>query len=207
MKPFIVVCGVPHSFTSMISKFLIDNGAYSKETWDNPEYNDRNYSRHEDVEIQEFVNKRKDFKEHDLTEYFASFPTDKICMAKAPRAAFYLNEFKKFTNREIKVIYVMRNPEQVIISSMEKGPKSFIFYFERINWMYKFIVDCEYEVLPVIAERIKQDGKRILDYCGLSNDNIDYSSIWDIKSRKVTYKKYRFANFIWKMLSKLFSAI
>lgn len=56
-SPIVIVCGVPHSYTSMISKFLKDNGAYSQETWDNPKWN-LSYSRHEDKELQTFVDKR-----------------------------------------------------------------------------------------------------------------------------------------------------
>lgn len=204
MKPFILVCGVPHSLTSMVAKFLMDNGAYSKETWDNPKYNSLNYSRYEDKDIQNFVNKRKNFQNVNLTDYFISFPNDKVIMAKAPRAAFYINEFRKYTKRKIKVVYVMRNPEQIIISSMEKSKKSFIFYFERIVWMYRFITDCQYEVLPVIAERLQQDAKRLLEYCELPVKQIDTSSIKPIRSRKADYIRYRFANAIWKFLSKMF---
>ncbi|MEJ2629155.1 MAG: hypothetical protein P8078_11425, partial [bacterium] len=75
-KPFIIINGVPHSYTSMISKFLIDNGAYTKEIWDNPKW-DISYSRFEEKEMQNFVNTRKKFKDYDLTGYFDSLPKDK----------------------------------------------------------------------------------------------------------------------------------
>lgn len=203
MKPFILICGVPHSYTSLISNFLIDNGAFSKEIWDNPKY-DLNYSRYEDKEIQKFVGKRKKFQKYDLTHYFDSLPSDKVIVAKAPLSTFFLNELQQFTNRRIKVVYVIRNPEQVILSSMEKSGKSFIFYFERIAWMHRFIVHCDYDVYPFIAKRIRKDAKKLLEFCELPVSKIDFSSVKPLKERKPTYKKYRFSNFIWKRLSRLF---
>jgi len=187
----------------MISSFILDNGAYANEIWDNPKYH-LSYTRLEERELQNFVSKKTKFKDYDLKNYFASLPTDRVAMAKAPLATFFINDLAKYTKREIKVIYVIRNPEQIILSSIEKSNKSFIFYFERIAWMYRFMVDCQFEVLPVIAERIKKDGKKILEYCELPSDNINYDSIKPLKSRKPNYLKYRFANILWKRLSIFF---
>jgi len=202
-KPFIIVNGVPHSYTSMISKFLIDNGAFTKELWDNPKW-DFPYSRFEEKDMQEFVNARKKFKNYDLTSYFDSLPEDEVVMAKHPLSIFFINELDKFTDRKIKVVYIIRNPEQIILSSMDKGGKSFIYYFQRICWLHDFMVDCKFELLPFIAERIKKDGKRLLDFCELSTEKIDYSSVRSMEKRKPTYLKYRFANFFWKRLNKFF---
>ena len=202
-SPIVIVCGVPHSYTSMISKFLKDNGAHSQETWDNPKWN-LSYSRHEDKELQTFVDKRSKFQKYDLAGYFKSFPVDQVGLSKAPLSTFFLNELPQYTDRKIKVVFVMRNPEQIIQSSLEKSGKSFIFYFERIAWMYRFIQDCILEVLPFMAERIKQDATRLLDFCGLEVDEIDYSSIRSMQHREVSYIKYRFANFIWKKMSRFF---
>lgn len=202
-KPFIIINGVPHSYTSMISKFLIDNGAYTKEIWDNPKW-DISYSRFEEKEMQNFVNTRKKFKDYDLTGYFDSLPKDKIVMAKHPLSIFFINELEKYTDRKIKVVYTIRNPEQIIMSSVEKSGNSFIYYFERICWLYDFMVDCKFELLPFVAERIRKDGKRLLDFCELSPGKINYNSVRSMDRRKPTYAKYRFANFFWKRLSKFF---
>ena len=202
-KPFILICGAPHSFTSMVSKFLIDNGAYVKELWGETTKKFK-YYRYEELETHNFVQKRKKFKKYDLTGYFNSIPKNKVVMAKEPGIVYFIKELAQFTNRKVKIIYVMRNPEQIIMSSMEKSKRSFIYYFEKIIWMYDFIVECDYEVLPFMAERIKEDGKRLLDFCELSPRKINYSSVRSMKKRKPTYLKYRFANFFWKRLSKFF---
>lgn len=203
MKPVIIVTGTPHSYTSMISKFLIDNGAYAKETWDNPKFNMK-YSRYEDKDIQDFVNQRKKFKKYNLTDYFKSFPDNQVCITKMPLSIYFVNELDKFTTRPIKVIYVMRNPEQIILSSMEKGGKSFIYYFQRMSRLYDFMVNCKFDLLPFVSERIKSDNKRILEFCKLSPNKIDLSSIKKLHHRKPTYLKFRFANFFWKRLSRFF---
>ncbi|MGC9513218.1 MAG: hypothetical protein ACP5D8_06240 [Fidelibacterota bacterium] len=206
MKPIIIVCGVPHSFTSMVSKFLLDNGAWAKETWDNPKW-EMGYSRFEDEEIQNFLKKRKNFRDYNLSEYFASFPSDQVAMLKAPQITFFLNELKKYTHRELKVVYVIRNPEQIILSSMEKGKKSFIYYFERIVWMYRFMAQCEYEVFPLIAERLEKEASKLLDFCELKPKEINISSLKKRKERSATYVKYRFSNFLWKRMARLFRVI
>jgi len=203
MKPFIVISGVPHSYTSMISKFLMDNGAYTKEVWDNPKW-EMPYHRFEEKEVLKFVNARKKFKKYDLTDYFNSLPTDKVVVAKVPLSIMFINELEQFTDREIKVVYVLRNPEQIILSSLDKSDKSFIYYFERISWLHDFVVECKFELLPFISERIKKDGKRLLDFCELPSDHINYDSVGSMEKREVSYLKYRFANFFWKRLSKFF---
>ncbi|MBS3742116.1 MAG: hypothetical protein KGY75_10170 [Candidatus Cloacimonetes bacterium] len=204
MKPVIIVTGVPHSFTSMISKFLIDNGAFTKEIWDNPKW-DMSYSRFEEKDLQHFVNKRKQFKQYNLKSYFNSLPKDEIVMAKMPLCIYFINELDKYTNRKIKVVYVLRNPEQIILSSMEKSRKSFIYYFQRMSWLYDFMVDCKFELLPFVSERIKKDGDKLISFCELDPPKIIYSSVRKMTQRNPTYLKYRFANFFWKLLSKFFN--
>lgn len=204
MKPVIIVNGVPHSFTSAISKFLIDNGGYAKQIRDNPKY-DIHYPTYEEQELQKFVEKKKKFKNYDLESYFESLPAEEVIIAKEPLSIFFMDELKKYTKRKIKVVFVMRNPEQIILSSMEKGGKSFIYHFNRISWIYDFMVDCEFELLPFIAERIINDGSRLLEFCELNPEKINYDSINNFSKRKPNYIKYRFSNFIWKKLSKLFN--
>jgi len=60
MKPIILVCGTPHSYTSLTSKFLIDNGGFTTHLWDNPKF-DLPYSRYENKEIQDFVKRPEKF--------------------------------------------------------------------------------------------------------------------------------------------------
>jgi len=90
---------------------------------------------------------------------------------------------------------------------MKKSPKSFIFYFERINWMYDFIVNTDLEVFQFVAERIYKDGESLLKYCELPAENINFNSIRGMEYRRTSFIKYRFANLFWKMLSKLFRVL
>lgn len=210
-KPIILTCGTPHSYTSMTSRFLMDNGGYCDDTWDNPKY-DLNYSRYESKEIQEFVYNRKNFKSKDLMEFFASLPKDKIVTLKAPLLIFFINEIDKYTDREIKVVYVFRNPQDIIMSSMDKSKnKSFIYYYEKLCWTYNFMVKCKFPVYPLVAERLLQrnedTAKHLLEYCGLYDGDINFQSIDPNKTRyrEPTYIKYRFANFLWKRLSRFFN--
>ena len=213
-KPIILITGVPHSFTSMTVKFLLDNGGYCDDTWDNPDW-PMDYSRYESHEIQNFLNTRSKFGEYDLKEFFDGLPKDQVVTLKAPMLIFFINELKKFTDREIRVVFVFRNPEDIIVSSLEKSKnkKSFVYYFERLSWLYRFMVQSEFPIFPLISERLfnrdPDTAKRLLDYCDLSKEEINYSSIDPerFKDRKATFSKYRFANFFWKRLAKFFRAI
>lgn len=209
MKPIIVVCGTPHSFTSMTAKFLMDNGALNPNIWDNPDF-EMPYTRNENKEIQEYLLKKHRFKHKDLTEFFASLPEDKLVVIKAPLLINYINELKTFTNREIKLVFVFRNPQDIILSSIEKSGKDFIYYFERIIWNYYFLVDAEFPTHVLISERLlKKDensARELLKFCELDHETINFGGIEHkkTKDRKPTYLKYRFANFWWKRLTKLF---
>ncbi len=209
MKPIILICGTPHSFTSMVSKFLIDNGGECPDTWDNPKWN-MTYERYESKEIQEYLMQKRIFKDKDLTEFFKSLPTDRVITLKAPLLIYHINDIIKFTDRPLKVVFVNRNPQDIILSSMEKSGKSFIYHFERITWIYNFLINAKLPVHMLISERLLQrdepTAKALLEYCELFDGNINFESI-DVrktKGRKPTYLKYRFSNFLWKRLSKLF---
>ncbi|MBN2173370.1 MAG: sulfotransferase domain-containing protein [Bacteroidales bacterium] len=209
MKPIIIIAGVPQSYTSMVSKLLIQNGGFSDDTMGDPN-EVLDYERFESEKIDAFVQNRKKFKKDDLTEFFQSLPEDRVIILKLPFIIQFINELKAFTHREIKVIYVFRNPQNIILSSMNKWGRSFIYYFERMVWFYDFMVDSQYPVFPLVAERLlKKDEdlvKRLFEFCDLKPETVNYDGIDEsrIKSRPPTYLKYRFANFVWKRLSELF---
>ncbi len=212
-KPVIITCGVPHSFTSMTNKFLMDNGGYCDDLWDNPEYK-MGYSRFESKELQDFLEAKRKFKKKELTDFFDSLPTDKVITLKAPTLIMFINEMKEYTNRRIKVVFCFRNPEDIILSSMAKGKKkSFIYHFEMISWIYRFLAEADYPVFPLVTERLlRRDpdtAKSLLDFAELDSSNINYASLdkGKTKDRKTTYLKYRFANFFWKRLAVFFKAI
>lgn len=203
MKPFIVICGIPCSFTSMVCKFLIDNGACTQKIWGKPKVTLSDH-KVEKRAIYNYIENKKIFQNLDLKKYFENLPADKVVVSADPAITFWLDNLKKYTNRKIKVVFVIRNPERVILSSMEKSKKSFIFYFSKLTWMYQKIVSCPFEVFPIMPERIKKDGKRLLEFCELKTEDIIFYSIKHLKNHPANYMKYRLINFIWKKLNRLF---
>ena len=219
MKPIIIIAGVPQSYTSIISKFLLDNGASQD---DNDLMGDPgdvlDYERFESKSLEEYVKKRRGFKHGNLSEFFESLPENKVVVLKLPFILQFINELDQFTNREIRLIYAQRNPQDTILSSMSKVKKSnpknekfdFIYYFERIVWYYNFMVECKFPTFSLITEKLlKQDqytSEALLKFCKLDTTNVNYRSIDSsrIKMKTPTYIKYRFANFLWKRLSRLF---
>ena len=210
VKPIIFMCGSPHSLTSMSAKFLIDNGAVTPDIWDNPDF-DLPYTRLENKDIQEYLLKKHKFGTKDLTEFFDSLPLDKTILIKAPLLIYYINDIQQYIKRPIRLVFVMRNPQDIILSSIEKSNRQdFIYYFERIIWHYNFLVDAKLPVHVLISERLmlkdKHSATELLNFCGMDGQFPDFSGIElkKIKARTPTYLKYRFANFFWKRLSKLF---
>lgn len=212
MRPIIFVCGAPHSYTSLTSKFLLDNGGFCDDLWDNPKF-DMSYSRFESKEIQKFARKRKNFKKSDLTAFFNSLPKEKVVILKYPLLIYFINELRKFTDREIKVVFVFRNPQDIILSTMDKSGGSFIYHFERISWLYQFYVDCKFPTFPLISEKLLLkdiiSAETLLNFCDLNTNQINFNSIKskELVYRKPSYLKYRFSNFLWKRLSFLFLAL
>jgi len=208
MKPIVLVTGVPHSMTSMVTKFLLDNGGYCPDLWDDPQY-DLPYSRYESYEIQKFLRKKWEFKNYDITKYFDSLPEDKVCVIKAPRLIEFINDIN-YSKRPIKVVYVMRNPRDIILSSIDKSGRTFDYYFNRIQSLYTFMVWCKFKQKVVISERIAQkrrfDCEDLLNYVELDSQDINFDGIdtKKIGERKPTYLKYRISIFLLKRLRKLF---
>lgn len=209
MKPIILVTGIPQSYTSVVSKFLLDNGGYSNDLMGDPN-EVLPYERFESKNLEAYIQKRKWFKQADLTEFFNELPTDQVVTLKMPFIIQFINDLDNYTQREIRVVYIVRNPQDAILSSMKKSGRSFIYFFERLVWYHNFIANCKFPVYTLIPEHILLKhpftSKALLDYCGLNSEDISFSGIDDkkIQLREPTYIKYRFANFFWKKLSSLF---
>ena len=204
------MCGSPHSLTSMSARFLINNGAVTPNIWDNPDF-DLPYTRLENKDIQEYLLKKHSFKNKDLTEFFDSLPVDQIILIKAPLLIYYLNDIQQYIKRPVRLVFVMRNPQDIILSSIEKSNrKDFIYHFERIIWHYNFLVNAKLPVHVLVSERLMlkdvNTATELLRFCGLDYADPKFTGIEmkKVKARKPTYLKYRFANFFWKRLSKLF---
>jgi|GEM_PF-1682834 len=203
-KPIILVVGHPHSMTSMIAKFLLDNGAVTGEDLINENLKNIKYPRYEDRSFVQVVRDMTKFKKIDkeaLTAYLEQFPKNENILLKAPMGAFFIDTILDCVKgRPVKVVYVLRNPADVIKSSIEKGSpqKNFMSYFHRWCDMYMACTDYE-DLLPFMAERIYQDGRRLLDFCDLPRDDINFDSV-KLRKRHTTFLKHRIKNFWWKRL-------
>lgn len=210
-KPIIIVCGAPYSFTSMICKILLSNGAISGDVQDRI-YTDIPYDRFEDQEFLKYIRNKQNFKvanKDRLIKHIGLFPDDRTVILKAPMAALFLNDLSDISNRPIRVVYVLRNPVFNIMSTMEKSGRSFIWSFNRYCAIYQACVDCNIDLLTLLSERVQKGNlyeiKRLLEYCELSTDNPDLSDIdvSKIKTREFNYFKYRFRNVLWKAIVKV----
>ena len=195
MKPIIFVVGVSNSLTSMVIKFLLNNGAYGGEF--SPE-RDGKYPRWENKELKMFEDGHGIVR---FVEYLQTLPEDKVCALKGSITAYWIRLFK--VNREIKIVYVLRNPANTIASNLEKGTGNFIRFFQRYCDFYR-LMTYPGDVLPFMAERIWYDYKRLLEFCELPTDVVTFNDIQQFKKRNFKYIQHRFSNFWWKRLNAFF---
>lgn len=208
-EPIIIVTGPPQSYTSLVSKFLHDNGGYS-----NDQMGEANkilpYQRFESKNLETFVKTREKFRDADLTTFFNQLPKDKVITLKLPFILQFINELDQYTDREIKIVYCLRNPQDIILSSMKKSKKSFIYFFERIVWYHHYLGNCKFNTHILSTEQLLTKNKfaaeNLLDFCHLNSSQPNFSCLDSKKifKREPSYLRYRFANFIWKRLSFLF---
>lgn len=211
MKPILLITGVPHSFTSVVSSFLLDHGALTVDLTDNDQSERTNYRKYESQEFIDFTKKRLSFRNSDLTDFFKRMPEDRIILLKYPLGVWVAEEIQDFTDRPVKVVYVMRNPQDIIISNMEKSKTSFVYNFERNSWLYAKMASSPLPTYTLVSERLlRKDyglAKNLLDFCELDSDEVSFATIdsTKIRSRAPKYVKYRFWNFLWKRLSFFFT--
>ena len=195
-KLLIVVLGVSNSYTSMIAKFLLDNGAVGGEFCperdeEYPRYENRYLKLYEDgMEVSHWYNLSN--AKLKLENHINSLDDD-VVMIKGSKIGYYLDRFN--FNRRVKVVYCLRNPRDVIISNMEKCNYGFANYFDNYCDFYDMIMN-QCQVYPILTERIWIDSRSLLDYCGLYGMS-DYSSIKSFKKRNASYLKHRIKSF-WK---------
>ncbi len=206
-KPIILVVGAPHSYTSMVSSFLLSNGGYN-ESIDHGSRDTLDYDKYEDARMLEFADNAVKFKKTDIEGYLESLPTDKTVIIKVPRLLFFIDTIK---NHRVKVVYVMRNPEDNIRSHMLKNSWSFVNIFNKYCWYYDFAVHSPYPIFTLQSERLirkcHDTASRLLEFCGLANETINFETIQPIKIKRPSYIKYRFSNFVWKKISVLFKLL
>lgn len=206
-KPIIIVFGAPHSMTSMVAKFLLDNGATTGTDQENELLEKIKYPRYEDKKFVDYIRDKKDLKptnDKEIIDYLNNFATDEVILMKAPLSVFWVNDLVKNINRPVKGIYVMRDVISHIQSCLDKyGDKyDFMKYLYRYSEIYRSTYDLDIPLYTLIAERIKKESDNLLEFCELKNENIDYSGIKDISFKSTSYMKYRINNFWMKRLFK-----
>ncbi len=207
-KPIVFVIGVSNSYTSMVAGFLLSNGAIGgvlspERDDDYPRYENRNLKRFEDgIEkgIQKYGPLQEEINILRGTHKYGK-PDDRTIVLKGSKIGYYLKRFR-FWHR-VKIVYCMRNPRSTVASNMDKGSSGFIAYFERYCDMYDIMRE-HASVLPFMAERLRYDYRRLLEFCEIETDEIDFSCIKPFNERQITYGKHRFSNFWWKRLTKIF---
>lgn len=198
-KLLIVVLGVSNSYTSMVAKFLLDNGAVGGDLC--PE-RDEEYPRYENRYLKEFEDSFQNFqynipKKCKLEDHVKDI-CDKVVMIKGSKIGYLLHRFD--FGCKMKVVYCLRNPRDVIISNMERSKHGFANYFDKYCNFYDLMAMSNlFDVFPFVTERIKyiEDQKCLLGYCDLNPKNIDLSSIKPFKKRDISYLKHRVKSF-WK---------
>ena len=211
-KPIIIVTGPARSYTSMVTKFLLNNGAITgmkSFTSDGTREDDR-YEYHEDLFlVRLFLNKLTRFKQphkESIEAYLDMFPDDKVTVFKMPMIIYFIKQLQKLTKREIRVLYVLRNPADVIMSTIDKNKRiNFMQAFDRYCGCYDMCIGLECNTYILMAERINYESKRILTWAGLNSKKINYADI-NIKKRE-TFFKFKIRNSIWKRIFKLLRII
>lgn len=204
-KPIIFVFGAPHSMTSMVAKFLLDNGAITGDKLENETSQFIDYPRFEDSVFSDFVRAKRDFKFTDkkkIIDYLNSFTTDKVVVMKEPIAVFWINDLIEEIDRPVKSVYVMRDVISNIQSSLERYNEKYDFmkYLFRYSEFYRATFGLKTPLYNLIAERIKEDGSSLLEFCELESDSINFDSVKNINVKETSYVKYRINNFWMKRL-------
>ena len=228
-KPLILIVGAPHSMTSMIARFLISNGCGSglDETKISGYKGKKvTYIGAEDWPLKEAVARMRrwkhDKKSHDsLKRYFYILPDDEVIIMKVPWAALFLDKIAEYSNKPIKIVYCLRNPHDVMISSFEKQKiynsktelhdKNFFRLYHLYNTLYKMTVQSEFplHILPVerLANKDETLARELLWFClrGDIQRETNWSTIETrhIKKRKYVYLSYRMSNFVFKMVDRI----
>lgn len=193
---FVVGCG--HSKTSMVAKFLFDNGASMTQCLTTAQ----KYEVYEGEEFDNFVQNRRNFRKYKITKYLSDLPEDKVVVIKAPWAPFFLHEIQ--INRPIKVVYVLRNMFEVVESTMEKSNSITPSRIMNNYWStYNAVMRLECPVFTIHADRLSSRNafavNRLLHFCTLSPGAIDFDGIRAWRKRNTSYLNYRIKNLALKI--------
>lgn len=175
----------------MVARFLLNNGLKTDDDMILDPLGKIDYPRYESKAFAEILNQRRDFLPASFKSFFSSFKGNFI---KAPMAVFWLDEIAKY--RDLKVIYIIRNPESVITSTLDKSDKKFITIFYRWCEVYNQVMNFTGDVFTFFVER--PDWRGLAKFCEL--DTVDLNGIKEINPRRSSYFHFRFNNFLLKRL-------
>lgn len=189
----IIICGIAHSYTSLTAKFIKDNGGEFIEFRQG--YSDiLKYEGHEDNELMEWAEGKKKFNNK-------MFNVRDI-IAKYPEVCYFLDSIPE----NVKIVFCLRNPEDVINSHYSKYRRGFFITFNKFTHIWNNAAKARQDVYILMTERLieKNEGeaKRLLDFVGLNPKNIIFD-FDKINNRRRDYKSYRLHNLIWKILYKM----
>lgn len=183
IKPIILVCGANYSGTSMVVKLLMDNGGWSGEL-DKSFSVEVPYPTYENKFFQGFCSRMLEisqggYKEEEFTEYIKKTPKDKAVILKYPKAVVLAASLMKFTERPIKMVFVIRDflavMKSAIVKNRSKQGDELTYYANIYDWGVYYPGD----FYPAIFERIlkKKEIKPLLDFCELKPEKIVTSAI------------------------------
>lgn len=189
----IVVCGIAHSYTSAIAKFLLDNGGdfgkFREGTFD-PVYD---YIGYEDDQLRRWAENKKRFIDSPFPE------SNRI--AKYPDACYFLNSIPD----SVKIVYCVRNPDDLIFSHKAKYNRGAFLTLNKYSYVWDLVARSDKDIYVLLTERIliqdKHEAKRLLQFCNLPAKNIKFD-LKGISKAKRSYTTYRIHNLIYKILYK-----
>ena len=186
----------------MVAKFFIDNGAIMG----NKSLDMGTYERYEDLFIYDlFLRKKLHFthiNRESIRYYLKMFPDDKVIIIKAPMLIYFVEDLQKLTEREIKVLYVLRNPADVIASTIEKNSKiNFMQAFDRYCGCYDMCSTLLFDTYILMAERLRtwEEMRRVLNWAGLN----PIKKFADNINKRESFFKFKIRSSVWKRIYRL----
>jgi len=175
-----LVTGMPRSYTSMVMRFLYDNGGYCPIQEENPDTKGE-YPNYEDLLLNSFAGDQNlyDQVEKHLQQYD---DYSRNTILKSPLIGLRLPQISRMDIRNgISVIYVLRDLYTCINSNINKNKGNYQGYAVLNQQLYLSISYCPFPIYVLLSERLlgkrEHTAKTLLKFCGLHPRNITYSGI------------------------------
>jgi len=135
-----------------------------------------------------------------LRDYLEDLPADKTIVFKVGDLGLHVTCFLRATDRYTKVVMLLRNPRDLIISSLDKRGGSFTQHFIKYCANYDALLQLDVPFMPFITERLAYDGWKLLAFCELYR-----TQVIDVpyKPKQFNYNKYKVLNFIFKHFGRV----